>query len=67
MLARPPTIAVVRYHILLECDRLSPIYFAAIEANDDDAARLFVAQQWPGERLQIVRQDGDRLVRVRKS
>ena len=49
--------------LLLECDcRPRPSYFSVIDADDDDQARRLVAEKWPDERLQIVRQDDDRLV-----
>lgn len=56
----------MRYHVLLECDRPDPIYFAAIDADDDDQARRLVAEKWPEPelRLQLVRVDGDRLASV---
>jgi hypothetical protein len=53
----------MRYHVLLpDPDRPYPRYFAALDARDDAEARRLVAETWPGERLRIVRQDGDRLV-----
>jgi hypothetical protein len=57
------------YHVLLECDnRPHPRHFAVIDAADDDEARRLVAERWLAEepelRLQIVRLDGDRPVRV---
>jgi hypothetical protein len=52
----------MRYHVLLECDLPNLIYFAAIDTDDDAEARRLVAEKWPDDRLQIVRQDDDRLV-----
>jgi len=57
------TIGTMRYHVLLVADdRPHPVPLAQIDAPDDDQARRFVAETWPGERLQIVRQDDHRLV-----
>jgi hypothetical protein len=41
-----------------------PIYFAAIDADDDDEARRLLAEKWPGEKLLLVRPDGDHLHKV---
>jgi hypothetical protein len=55
----------MRYHVVLQCDRRPhPIYLTAIEADDDENALRIVAEQFPDELLQIVRQDDDRLVRL---
>jgi hypothetical protein len=59
----------MRYDVLLEDDsRPYPRHFSTVYADDDDQARRLVAERWlrtePELRLQIVRLDGDRLVRV---
>jgi hypothetical protein len=56
----------MRHHVLLECDhRTHPLHVSVIDADDDDQARLLVAEKWPGEDgLLLVRQNGDRLTRV---
>jgi hypothetical protein len=42
-----------------------PHYFANFEVDDGDQARRLVVEKWPGEDgLFLVREDGDRLVRV---
>jgi hypothetical protein len=51
----------MRYHVLLpDPDRPYPRYFSQL----DDEARRLVAETSPGEDLLLVRQDGDRLVRL---
>jgi hypothetical protein len=52
----------MRYHVLLEWDRPHPLY--AVEADDDEAARRLVAEKWPDDRIQIVREEHDRLLRL---
>lgn len=55
----------MRYHVLLpDPDRPYPRHFSQLDARDDDEARRLVAETWPGEKLLLVRQDGDRLVPV---
>jgi hypothetical protein len=56
------------FHVLfIADDRPEPHYFATLDADDDDQARRLVAETWPGEDdLALVREDGDRLVRVPK-
>jgi hypothetical protein len=58
----------MRYHVLqLGDDRPEPRYFSVLDATDDDDARRLVAEKWgefPELRLQLVRQDGDKLVPV---
>jgi len=61
----------MRYDVLFECDdRSQPRHLATIDADDDNHARRQVAERWlwtePELRLQIVRLDGDRLLRVDK-
>ena len=52
----------MRYHVLLVADdRPHPRYLSELDAPDDAEARRLVAETWPGERLRVVRQDGDRL------
>jgi len=59
----------MRYDVLLECDdRPHPRHFCTIYAANDDEARRLATERWlqtePELRLQIVRVEGDRLVRV---
>jgi hypothetical protein len=56
----------MRYQVLfVGNDRPEPHHLAALDADDDEAARRFLAETWPGEEdLYLVRVDGLRLVRV---
>jgi hypothetical protein len=57
---------MLRYHVLFPVEgRPEPHYFSNFEADDDDHARRLVRERWPGEDdLFLVREDGNRLVRV---
>jgi hypothetical protein len=59
----------MRYRVLfIANDRPELHYLAAIEAEDDDQARRLLHARWPcQDDLFLVRQDGRRLVLMRRS